>query len=471
MIKIFKNYLHNDFSWVPQQNPPHNHPAIAGKLLLPQEIPFSNQQIEQLLQQSILTKIESMESFAWGHRCRRCGNTKTYLFAKMPHASCQKECLYCRACIQMGRVMACEPFLYGSSSVQWPAYESPCSWSGDLTVHQQKAADELTGLVKTGHGEKLIWAVCGAGKTEILFPAITAALHKGKRVCLATPRTDVVRELLPRFQKSFPDVNIQALYGDSPEKDGNASFIIATTHQLLRFARAFDVMIIDEVDAFLFHNDPSLHYASERAAKPVSAIIYLTATPRKKQKKRVRSKDLPAVFIPKRFHGHPLPVPKLKLAPTLHRCLKNNQLPPKLLHHISTQQSTPRQLLLFLPSIKRAEEIAASLKKLNYEVQAVHAEDSQRAEKIAAFRNKEYRVLVTTTILERGVTFPSVDVFVIDAGHVVFDEAALVQIAGRAGRSPDDPTGEVVFYHIGKTDEMLDAISSIQYMNRLGRKL
>ncbi|QGS69179.1 hypothetical protein CV093_15140 [Oceanobacillus sp. 143] len=81
---------------------------------------------------------------------------------------------------------------------------------------------------------------------------------------------------------------------------------------------------------------------------------------------------------------------------------------------------------------------------------------------------KELYVLITTTILERGVTFPSVDVAILDAGHVVFDEAALVQIAGRAGRSADDPTGEVIFFHDGKTEAMVQAIKSIKMMNKRG---
>lgn len=155
----------------------------------------------------------------------------------------------------------------------------------------------------------------------------------------------------------------------------------------------------------------------------------------------------------------------------LHRSLNKGQLPAHLLRTIAAQQTTARQLLLFLPSIKKAEEIASFLKEAGYEVKSVHAEDDHRAEKIQSFRNKEYRILVTTTILERGVTFPSVDVYVIDAGHVVFDEAALVQIAGRAGRSADDPDGDVRFYHIGKTDEMLDAVEAVKKMNKLGQKL
>ena len=98
----------------------------------------------------------------------------------------------------------------------------------------------------------------------------------------------------------------------------------------------------------------------------------------------------------------------------------------------------------------------------------VHAGDPERIEKVQSFREKQASLLLTTTILERGVTFPSVDVFVIDAGHLVFDEAALVQIAGRAGRSPDDPDGDVRFYHAGKTNAMLDAYESIVKMNKLG---
>lgn len=469
-MNLLRKNTTTDYSWIPQPSTPHRYSPFAGKLLLRQEIPLSDEQINQLVASSVFTKVDSIEPHLWGHRCRRCGNKASHLFGLMPHTNCKKECRYCRACIQMGRVLECEPLYVGSSYVNWPAHEDPCAWQGELTVYQQNAADQLVDLVEKGAGEKLVWAVCGAGKTEMLFPAITKALETGKRICLATPRTDVVRELLPRLQKAFPEVRMQALYGDSPDKTGDAPLILATTHQLLRYGRAFDVMIVDEVDAFPFHNDDSLHYACKRAAKMDASIIYLTATPRKAQKKRMRRKELPVVFVPKRFHGHPLPVPQLKLTPTLHRFLKKGELPPKLLKQIAEQQASPRQLLLFLPSIKKAEEIALLLKGKGYTVEAVHAEDVDRAEKIAAFRDKKYRVLVTTTILERGVTFPSVDVFVIDAGHGVFDEAALVQIAGRAGRSHEDPTGNVHFYHIGKTDALLNAIESIEYMNRLGRK-
>src|SRR5699024_9470326 len=112
--------------------------------------------------------------------------------------------------------------------------------------------------------------------------------------------------------------------------------------------------------------------------------------------------------------------------------------------------------------------IKASIIKRVHELSFVHAEDKNREEKIKKFRNRDIYFLITTTILERGVTFPSVDVAVIDAGNHVFDEAALVQIAGRAGRSQDDPDGEVIFFHDGKTNAMCQAIDSIKKMNKRG---
>ena len=129
-------------------------------------------------------------------------------------------------------------------------------------------------------------------------------------------------------------------------------------------------------------------------------------------------------------------------------------------------------MLIFIPEVEQAEKLAETLAQIwsDLALTSVHAADPDRKEKVMQFRDHKLDVLVTTTILERGVTFPSVDVAVLDAGHRVFDEAALVQIAGRAGRSLADPEGEVVFFHDGKTDAMVAAVRSIRKMNqRAGR--
>lgn len=85
-------------------------------------------------------------------------------------------------------------------------------------------------------------------------------------------------------------------------------------------------------------------------------------------------------------------------------------------------------------------------------------------------RNEKVAFILTTTILERGVTFPNVDVLVIGAEDRVFTESALVQIAGRAGRSPKYPTGDVIYFHDGQSLAMKKAVQQIKKMNHLAKK-
>ncbi|MRI67012.1 DEAD/DEAH box helicase [Gracilibacillus thailandensis] len=363
-------------------------------------------------------------------------------------------------------MLQCDTLItWNGTTPSWPLQTQPCHWIGTLTPPQQRAAQAIVQAISTQQKELLIWAVCGSGKTEMLFPAITKAIKERKRICIATPRADVVRELFPRLQQAFPESEIEALYADSPDRTDKGQLIISTTHQLIRYYQAFDVMIIDEIDAFPFHHDKTLPFLTDRACKQDATSIYLTATPRPEHKRKIHQRKLPVQFVPIRFHGHPLPIPKLKIEINLRKKLQQGT-EPKALQQFLTKRSTSRQLLLFVSTIALLKKVAD-----HYQAVAVHAEDPDRKEKVEQFRQKKINTLVTTTILERGVTFPSVDVVILDAGHHVFDEAALVQIAGRAGRSPDDPDGNVLFIHQGKTNAMEDAIAQIKMMNKKGKKL
>ncbi|HLR08871.1 MAG TPA: DEAD/DEAH box helicase family protein [Bacillota bacterium] len=445
---------------------------FSGKLLLRQEIPLDDNHFKWLLASSYFTPVPAIQRKLFFYQCRRCGNAKRSLIGMMPCAVCHKTHPYCRKCIEMGRVTTCEPlYQWTGPDASWPAYDDALTWHGELTDAQKKAAERVVKAIESTERKLLIWAVCGAGKTEMLFPGIHQAIRTKKRVCIATPRADVVRELLPRLQEAFSTVPIEALYGGSKDKEATAQIILSTTHQLLRFQDAFDVLIIDEIDAFPYHADPSLPYAANRARKPSGTIVYLTATPRKRQRLLIALNLLPHMFVPIRFHGHPLPVPRLQMC----FALQKGELPQAFLTWCKTRKNPQRQLLIFVPTVELAECLAKKLalffKQENIiddraDLQSVHASDHAREEKVHRFRRKEIFILLTTTILERGVTFPSVDVAVLDAGHDVFDEAALVQIAGRAGRSPDDPDGEVVFFHDGKTESIVDAVRSIKTMNK-----
>lgn len=86
-------------------------------------------------------------------------------------------------------------------------------------------------------------------------------------------------------------------------------------------------------------------------------------------------------------------------------------------------------------------------------------------------RKRQVQYLVTTTILERGVTFPGVQVVILGADDPVFTVAALVQIAGRVGRSPTAPTGTVLFGCARITPVVRAARRQICTLNRTARRM
>lgn len=451
-----------------------------GKLLLRQEIHFNEQHLTRLIKKDYFTVYNGILNTMFTKQCLRCNNRDVSLFGYMPCEICHKTHIYCRNCIMMGRVSTCE-LLYRWTGPRyvWQKQNQSCTWNGTLTFAQQAASSAVETAIKD-NDELLIWAVTGAGKTEILFKGIELALSKGKRVCIATPRADVVRELLPRVQQAFQSIHVQGLYGKSRDREGMSQLIIATTHQLIRFKDAFDVLIIDEIDAFPYHHDETLQFVTNRAAKSLSAKIYLTATPRQSYKNKIKLKRLKHCFVPIRYHGNPLPVPREVIDYTLSKRLKEYIPPVSFLTWLDNRLNCNRQLLIFVPTITLADQLTSSISKVLLQkniievesaITHVHAEDPLREQKVLEFRHKKRYALITTTILERGVTFPAIDVVVIQANHQVFDEAALVQIAGRAGRSKSDPTGEVLFIHDGKTTAISQAISSIKKMNARGKKL
>jgi len=98
----------------------------------------------------------------------------------------------------------------------------------------------------------------------------------------------------------------------------------------------------------------------------------------------------------------------------------------------------------------------------------VHAEDPERKEKVWMLRKNEVQGLLTTTILERGITISNVQVAVIGAESPIFTASALIQIAGRVGRNIQFPDGDVLFFHHGITTEMDEARAKILSYNKEG---
>ncbi|EPD52201.1 hypothetical protein HMPREF1210_01554 [Paenisporosarcina sp. HGH0030] len=440
---------------------------LSGRLWLKEQTPFPLSDIEDLIEKGFITPHQGISSTHFSpllktnqHQCRRCGFNQLTSFHC---AKCKGVCLYCRHCIRMGRVSSCTELITWTGPVIEQIQSHRFSWSGTLTSQQERASNELLASVRRNQSH-LVHAVCGAGKTELLFPAVFDLLERGQRVCVATPRTDVVLELAPRFQQVFPQTVIHALYGGSPGYTDYAQLIIATTHQLYRFEEAFDVVFVDEADAFPYTVDKSLQYAVQKAKKKEAVVHTITATPSDELLRQAVNKSVISV----RFHGFPLPIPRFVGLWNYHKHIKKGKLPQKLKMWTLNCLNHSRPFLIFFPTIELMEKALPLFQLLHPEILSVHAEDRDRKDKVIKLRQKKVCGLLTTTILERGITIPNVQVAVVGADETIFTSSALIQIGGRVGRAIDYPDGDLVFFHHGISFAMDTAKATIEAHNKQG---
>ena len=291
-------------------------------------------------------------------------------------------------------------------------------------------------------------------------------INRGGAVCLASPRIDVCLELYKRLQDDFA-CEIALLHGES-EPYFRTPLVVATTHQLLKFYQAFDLLIVDEVDAFPYVDNPTLYHAVKNSVKENGLRIFLTATSTDELDRKVCLGELKRLSLPRRFHGNPLIIPKPVWLSDFNCYLDKNRLSPKLKTYIEKQRKTAYPLLIFASEIKKGEQLKEILQEQfpNEKIGFVSSVTEDRLEQVQAFRDGELTILISTTILERGVTFPCVDVFVVEANHRLFTKSSLIQIGGRVGRSMDRPTGDLLFFHDGLNASIKKAIKEIQQMNK-----
>ena len=127
------------------------------------------------------------------------------------------------------------------------------------------------------NNDLLLYAVTGAGKTEMMFEGIRIARQMG-HILLLYHLVDVIIEISHRIKDAFIDEHIDVLH-QSSRQQYNGHFVIATIHQLLRFKQHFDTVFLDEVDAFPLSMDPQLSNAIQLASKSNHSHIFMTATP------------------------------------------------------------------------------------------------------------------------------------------------------------------------------------------------
>lgn len=464
--------------------------VVAGRLLTWGEIRrdleeagllLSGRQLTAALQQAVLAgHLRMLPGLTWredGWYCTRCGARAE----REPFCpACGKNggtCLVCRQCDSLGPIRLCSLLYHASPEEAAISEERPVALRLHLpfrlTNEQEQAAAELLRFCRQPAPRYgLVEAVCGAGKTEITLPAIIQTLASGRRVLFAAPRREVVRELAARLRAYLPHVAIAALYGGSCERWRGELLTVATTHQLLRFRYLFHLVIVDEADAFPFRGSALLEQAVEQATNPAGHIVYLTATPDSSLVRKASGTGGLHVDLSARPHGRPLPSPLL--------LVRGSPQADRALQALWARVLTGEPLFVFVPKIAQLEAVACHIREVltrlgpegsKRRVETCHAHDPARKQKVDLFRQGVINILVTTSVMERGVTIPRANVLVWNADRErIYDRAALVQMAGRSGRSREAPHGLVVFLaEKGVTRSMQQARAAILAANKRAR--
>jgi competence protein ComFA len=399
-------------------------------------------------------KYESIEAITH-NQCNRCGGNITYELSELKER-------YCRNCLPFGMVSErSKLYLYSRDCL---VVDHQLTMSFELTSSQKQASDFLMDCYKQKKNG-ILQAVCGAGKTEMLYQVILYVLKEQARVCIAIPRKDIVHELTRRLQVVFPNTVVKCLSEDYKEDDG-AHLVLSTVHQLIHFYQEFDLIIVDEADAFPYKDNELLERFIQKSKRLQGIIIKMTATMSSSLKMHQKANQIPYFYIPVRFHQHVQDIPQL----TPMKETSTTTLDSMFVESLRKQNTQHRFTLIFVPSIHLCELLKLRMQEHQFLVECVHSKSKNRFQLIELFSSKKVAFLISTSILERGVTFEDIDVFVYQADASLFDKDTLVQMAGRVGRSAIYPTGKIIFFAKTKSRAMMEAINQLKKANHLAKK-
>ena len=312
----------------------------------------------------------------------------------------------------------------------------------ELSPRQQKASHYFLELLKKKESG-VLYAVCGSGKTEIMYESILFALNNHMKACFAIPRKEIVKELSERLKKVFIKTTISALYENSHNDEGE--LIVSTVHQLINYDNEFDLIILDEADAFPFYKNEYLNRILRRALKKSGSLFMMSATLSDFSSNNI-------LIISRRYHNEILDKPSLIIDKKF--SLDNLDSLNKII------DNTDRKIIIYTKSIKDSTRLSRILN-----VPSVNSKKEIK-ETLNSFRKSKDRIIVSTTILERGVTFSNLDVIVINAENEVFNKETLIQICGRVGRTMNDRHGNIYFISKEKMIKFYLVNKYIEKMNK-----
>ncbi|SLN34695.1 Transcription-repair-coupling factor [Roseovarius albus] len=305
------------------------------------------------------------------------------------------------------------------------------------TDDQLRAIEDVLGDLEAGTPmDRLICGDVGFGKTEVAMRAAFVAAMQGMQVAVIAPTTLLARQHYQSFAERFRGfpVNVRPLSrfvsaGEaSKTREAMAKGqvdIVVGTHALLAKNIRFQnlgLLIIDEEQRFgVGHKERLKQLRSD------VHVLTLTATPipRTLQLSLSGVRDLSIIGTP--------PVDRLSIRTYVSEFDSVTIREALLREHYRGGQS-----FYVVPRISDLPEVEAFLKDQMPEVTYVVAHGQMAAgeldDRMNAFYDGKYDVLVATTIVESGLDIPTANTMVIHRADM-FGLAQLYQIRGRVGRS------------------------------------
>lgn len=305
------------------------------------------------------------------------------------------------------------------------------------TDDQERAiADVLDDLAAARPMDRLVVGDVGFGKTEIALRAAFVAAMAGMQVALVCPTTLLARQHYNNFVERFQGFPIRIgrlsrLVGAAEAKsvkeglaDGTLDIVIGT-HAVLTKGIEFNrlgLVIVDEEQRF-----GVTHKERLKQLKADVHVLTLTATPIPRTLQMAMSglRELSVIQTP--------PVDRLAVRTYVMPWDKMVIREALLREHYRGGQAyfvTPR--VADLPDIE--EYLRKEVPEIRYVVAHGQMAPGDVEERMSAFYDKRYDVLLSTTIVESGLDIPSANTMIIHRADR-FGLAQLYQLRGRVGRS------------------------------------
>ncbi|MEP0191196.1 MAG: transcription-repair coupling factor [Erythrobacter sp.] len=297
-------------------------------------------------------------------------------------------------------------------------------------------ADVLRDLESGKPMDRLVCGDVGFGKTEVALRAAFVAAMSGQQVAIVAPTTLLARQHFQNFSERFAGfpLKVGRLSRLVSSKEANATReglasgdvdIVVGTHAILSKSTAFNnlgLVIVDEEQRFgVTHKEKLKQLRSD------VHMLTLTATPipRTLQMAMTGLRELSTIQTP--------PVDRLAVRTYVMEWDEMVMREALLREHHRGGQS-----FIVVPRISDMAAVEEWLRENVPEVKPVSAHGQMGAgeieERMSAFYEGKYEVLLSTTIVESGLDLPSANTIIIHRADR-FGLAQLYQLRGRVGRS------------------------------------